>query len=291
MFRRLWAIVISIPAFLPLCSFSEFLETTTGVFQDTSEKLKVVASFSPGQTGIFIVSGPAIGIQEFNLAAVPKEGYKHVFVRFDEKLSSYSELVIGSRTYKVSGNLTLNLGNDEIAIDQLNPYLSVVHKPSGPNEKGSIVGFMGLNRIVMGGPTEAAILAANQYNQDIIKPYDVTDGGLEINGKGVTTPTVGVLVDLRQKGNICSRPDTPIIGDDQLEHLQTIKDQNKRAESLQKILEDNKKNPPTRGLLFLRVTQTEITALSPDQQIKIIRPLKAIGAKKPLCVISLLEVK
>lgn len=276
-------------------SHAEFLLTTaSGVYQDTSGLVKVVVSSKAGAEGLFIMAGPNIPPQEFNLETTPKADSRHIFVRFDDQATplSYTEVIIDSKSYKVSGNLTIKLGGVvAVSIDNNNPYLSVVTEGAASKGKPAILGFSGLTEVVRSTGPAAAILAANQLDKsiaDIIKPYIVENGSLTLSGKATQTPTIGTYV---KPDSDCLSPDAVVLTSAQLQQIQSSKSEEQRVIQLEQAIKASQKKSPIAGHLTLKAEQSSVILLDIRQKnVKELHPVIGTNSKRKVCVLSEIKV-
>jgi len=268
----------------------------SGVYQDTSGQVKVVVGSKSGGRGLFVVAGPAIPPQEFNLETTPREGFKHVFIKFDENAQppTYSELWVNNRSYRVTGNLTLSVGGlATVNIDNNNPYLSVVTEGSAATGgKPSIVGFSGLNEVVRGSGSTAVILAANQLNSDVaavIRPYVIDADGLLLNGRPISTPTVGTFI---KPDNVCLNPSVIVLNSEQLAQVQGAPTEDGRVHVLEKIIANNKKSSPLKGQLVLRTDANSVLLLDvQEKNVREMRLVKGAKGRRKLCLVADIQIK
>jgi hypothetical protein len=288
-------IVVLLSAWLPNPCSGEFLLTmASGIYQDTSGQVKVVVSSRPGSQGLFVMAGPSIGPQEFNLESTPKGDFKHLFIKFDEEGQPpmYSQIIVGNRTYKVSGSLTLSLaGLVTMSIDNNNPYLSIVTEGSAARGKPSIVGFSGLTEVVRGSGSAAAILAANQLDPEValvIRPYVVTENELTLNGKPVSTPTVGTFI---KADSECLNPSAVVLTSAQLVQIHSSKGEEQRVRVLEQAIKESSKNSPLKGHLILKSDKSSVLLLDvAEKNVKEMHPVKGTSAKRRVCVLSEISV-
>ena len=273
---------------------AEFLLTMeSGVYQHTDSQTKVVIGTKQGARGIFVMVGPVISPQEFNLETTPKGGVKHVFIKFDEQgpQPTYAEVFIGGRSYQIRGNLTLELDGTLVGIDNTNPYLTVV-TDTKKGKKPSILGFSGLNEVVRAEGPAATILAANQLNDSVaslIRPYVVEEKELTVNGKPVTTPVVGTFI---KQENECLLPNAFIVTSEQLKLIQSEKTEERRLVAINQVLKDNKKRSPLKGNLVLKSDPQSVILLDiAEKNVRSMSPGKSMRGKRKICVISELSVK
>ncbi len=276
------------------CSAEFLLTMASGIYQDTSGEVKVVVSSRAGAQGLFIMAGPSVGPQEFNLESTPKGEFKHLFIKFDEESQPpmYSQIIVGNRSYKVSGNLTLSLaGLATIGIDNNNPYLSIVTEGSAAKGKPSILGFSGLTEIVRGSGSAAAILAANQLDPEValvIRPYVVTENELTLNGKPVSTPTVGTFI---KADSECLNPSAVVLTSSQLAQIHSSKGEEQRVKALEQAIKESSKNSPLKGHLILKSDKSSVLLLDvSEKNVKEMHPVKGTFAKRRVCVLAEISV-
>jgi hypothetical protein len=279
----------------PRLARADFLLTmASGVYQHDEGKTKIVVSSKDGAQGLFIMEGSEISPQEFDLATTPSEGVSHIFVRFEETSSGpmYSEIMLGNRSYKISGNLTVQLSaHTVISIDNNNPYVSIVTEGSDPARSLSIVGFFGLTEVVRGSGNAALLLAANQLDPAvarIIKPYLVTEGQLVINNKPVTTPTIGTYV---KPNSDCLSPQTTVLSSSQVSQLRGAKGEAERVSLFERFVAENKKLSPLKNHLILKADPKNVILLDvKGQNVRQMSMISDSVAAKKVCVISDLTV-
>jgi hypothetical protein len=272
----------------------DFLLTmSSGVYQHTEGRTKVVVSSGQGAEGLFIIEGTEISPQEFNLATTTSEGVNHIFVRFDQTDAGprYSEILVGNTRYAVSGNLSIRLSEHTlISIDNNNPYLSVVTE--GRSAKTlSIVGFFGLTEVVRGAGNAAILLAANQLDPSvalIIKPYVLLEGTLKINDKPVTTPTIGTYV---KPNSECLNSETIILSGAQLSQLRQVKDEAARVKLFERFVAENKKSSPLKDHLILKADPKSVILLdAKGQNVRQMSKISESVSSHRVCAISDLAV-
>jgi hypothetical protein len=271
-------------------SGAEFILTrASGVYQHSSGSAKVILGTKNDAQGIFVMVGPPIPPQEFNLENTPGENAKHIFVRFDGQAQppTYSEIVINDKVYKISGNLTINLGKTFVGIDNNNPYLTIVTEGTTNGEPASIIGFSGLNEIVKGAGAVATILAANQLNPEVAKvilPYTVENNELLLNGKPVTTPMIGTFV---RPESECLKPSTVVLYGGDLNKITSAKGEEERIKLLDKFMTDAKRSNPLHQHLVLKADPKSVILLDiSDKNIHEMHEVKLKSARQRICVIS-----
>lgn len=271
-------------------SAAEFILTrASGVYQHSNGSTKVILGTKNDAQGIFIMVGPAIAPQEFNLETTPPENVKHIFVRFDGQAQppTYSEIVINDKVYKISGSLTVNVGKTFVGIDNNNPYLTVVTEGATNGEPASIIGFSGLNEIVKGSGAVATILAANQLNPEVAKvilPYTVENNVLLLNGKPVTTPVIGTFV---RPENECLKPSSVVLYGTDLSKITAAKSEEERIKLLDKFMTDAKKSNPLQQHLVLKADPKSVILLDvSEKNIHEMHEVKLKSARQRICVIS-----
>jgi hypothetical protein len=272
-----------------VCAADFILTRASGVYQHSNGATKVILGSKNDAQGIFIMAGPSIAPQEFNLETTPPENTKHIFVRFDGQAQppTYSEIVINDRTYKVSGNLTINMGKTFIGIDNNNPYLTVVTEGATSGEPASIIGFSGLNEIVKGSGAVATILAANQLNPEVAKvilPYTVDNDALLLNGKPVSTPMIGTFV---RPESECLKPSSVVLYSRDLNRITAAKGEEERIKLLDKFMTDAKKSNPLQQHLVLKADPKSVILLDVgEKNIHEMHEVKLKSARQRICVIS-----
>jgi hypothetical protein len=271
------------------------LTRASGVYQHTNGSIKVILGTKNDAQGLFIIDGPSVSPQEFNLETMPAEGARHVFIKFDATAQppTYSEIIINDKQYKISGNLTLGIGAKTIvSVDNNNPYLTIVTEGSAPGEAPSIIGFSGINEIVKGTGNLAMILAANQLNPDVakvIRPYLVENNELMLNGKPVTTPLVGTFIKPESE---CLKPNSVILLSTEVTKIQGAKNEEERIKLLDQFIKESKKVSRLQDYLVLRTDPKSVILL--DIKEKNVREMHAMvpkATKQRICVISDLESK
>ncbi len=267
---------------------AQFIQTmASGVYQNSDGRTKVVLSTKPGARGIFVMVGPAVPPQEFNIESFPADGSTHAFIRFDENAQPpvYSEVVINKKGYKIIGNLTIGIGpHTIISIDNNNPYLTVSTEATSQLEQPAILGFSGLNEVIREKGNVALLLAANQLDQGvarIIRPYLVEGGELKLNGKPVSTPTIGTFI---RPDNVCLDPSFVVLSAQQTAEIRDTKSHEQRIKKIEAFLKDNRKNDPLKDYLVLKADKKTVILLNVKE--KNIRQLYALSEARKLCVIS-----
>lgn len=279
---------------LVVCSAGEggaefILTRASGVYQHSNGVAKVVLGTKNDAQGIFVMVGSPIPPQEFNLETTPGENVKHIFVRFDGQAQppTYSEIVINEKIYKISGNLTINLGTTFVGIDNNNPYLTIVTEGVTNGEPASIIGFSGLNEIVKGSGSVATILAANQLNPEVAKvilPYTVENNELLLNGKPVTTPMIGTFV---RPESECLKPSSVVLYNRDLNRITSAKGEEERIKLLGKFMTDAKRLNPLDQHLVLKADRKSVILLNiSDKNIHEMHEVQLKSAPQQICVIS-----
>lgn len=267
---------------------ADFIQTmASGVYQSTDGRTKVIVSSKPGAQGLFVMIGPAVAPQEFNIEAFPAEGSKHVFIRFDDEAQPpvYSEVVINKRSYKITGNLTLGIGPHTIvSIDNNNPYLTVSTEATSQLEQAAVIGFSGLNEVVREKGNLAMLLAANQLDPEVarvIRPYMIENDELLLNGKPVSTPTIGTFV---KPENDCLNPGYVVLSAEQTQKIRATKAQDARLKMIEGFLKDNKRSDPLKDYLVLKADKKSAILLNVKE--KNIRQLYPLNKEGKICVIA-----
>ena len=288
-------LAVSLALLSPCDCFADFLQTmASGVYQNVTGHVKVVVSSQPRASGIFVMVGPPINPQEFNLEATPPAGYTHVFIRFSDAAEplGYSTVEIKGIVYKISGNLTLNLaGLATVNIDNNNPYLTVVTEGAAARGKPDILGFSGTTEVIRGSGPTAAILAANQLDVEVaqvIRPYEVKGDELLLNGRPITAPAVGTFI---RPESDCLKPSSVILTNEQVLKVQGAKTEDERLKILSSALKESQKSSPLKGHLVLKSDKKSVILLSViDKNIKEMHLIKNGSLKRPVCVISEISI-
>jgi hypothetical protein len=289
------ALAAAYVALLPQQALAEFILTaSSGVYQSADGRTKVILSHREGAQGIFVVHfSEGVPPQEFNPETAPVEGAAHVFVRFDPTSEhQYSEVIIGQRSYKVSGNLNIWLtpnGGVSVNIDNTNPFMTITQR-SGNGRDDSLVGFYGLTEVVKGAGNLATILTANQLSPElakILKPYTVAPNGLALNGKDVTTPSVGLFVSREHECTKSSQA-VSVLTLAQLKSIQAAKSEAQQAQLLERYLQENRAKSPIQGHLILRAERSGPMILLniATKDIVDMRAIKNSFSNRKICVIS-----
>lgn len=274
---------------------AEFVLTaSSGVYQSTDGRTKVILSHREGAQGIFVVYfNEGVPPQEFNPESAPTEGSSHVFIRFDPTSEhQYSEVLIGQRSYKVAGNLNIWLtpnGSVSVNIDNTNPFITVTER-GGNGRDDSLVGFYGMTEVVKGSGNLATILTANQLSPElakILKPYAIGKNGLTLNGKDVSTPSVGLFV-TREHECTKNSHSVSILTLAQLKSIQAAKSEPQQAQLLERYLQENRTKSPTHGHLILRAERAGPMILLniATKDIVDMRAIKNSVSNRKICVIS-----
>lgn len=265
------------------------LTRASGVYQHTNGSTKVIVGAKNDAQGIFVMVGNPVSPQEFNLETSPSDNVKHLFIRFDGQAQppTYSEIIINDKAYKVSGNLTINLGKTFVSIDNNNPYLTIVTEGTQVGEPASILGFSGLNEIVKGSGAVATILAANQLNPEVAKvilPYTTENDALLINGKPVTNPLIGTFI---RPENECLQPTSLLLYREDLTRIVAAKSEEDRVQLLDKFIGAAKKSNPLKEHLVLKADQKSVILLDiRNKNIHEMHIVKLKSARQKICVIT-----
>lgn len=289
------AIFTSLIFLFPLVASAQFIQTgSSGVYQSANGRTKVMLSHRDGAQGIFVAHfKDGIPPQEFNPETAPAKGATHVFIRFDPSAEhKYSEVLVGERAYKVAGNLNIWLtqnGSVTVNIDNMNPYLTVTYREGGA-QGDHLVGFYGMTEVVKGSGSLATILTANQLSPElakILKPYIAAENVLTLNGKEVSTPSVGLFV---TRDHECTRstPPVSILTLAQLKAIQLAKSEAQQAQLLERSLRENQAKSPTLGHMILRAEKSGPMILLNigTKNIFDMRPIKNSFSKQRICVLS-----
>jgi hypothetical protein len=269
-----------------LAEGKEFLETGPGVFQSTSLREKIIVSYD--DPGIFILSTVPTGIQEFNPADIEKELAKHIFIAFDPATNRYTELIAGEKRYRINGSFTVVMSRMRIAVDNLNPYLSI----SVENDQ-TIVGFRGLQTIVNAkGEVALTFLEANQLDSysDLIVPYSLKKEGekqfLLLKEQEVKAKSIGLS--LKPPRNVCiDSPNTVFLTERDVARVKRIRNATDRLSFLERAFQRNQSNDPLAETLTLKITRDAIIHFNFNElSIKRVSPMKNRFGAKTVCVIN-----
>jgi hypothetical protein len=259
-----------------------------GVYQDSSGKVKVIVASKQGSEGIFVLSGASVPVQLFNIEQTPPAGTNHLFIRFESSAQPpvYSEVVINERTYKISGNLTINIDKDTtVGIDNNNPYLTIVTEHDG--HAPAVLGFSGLNEVVRGTGVASTILAANQLNSEaakVIRPYNLKDGQIFLGDQSIGSGRLGILV---RPENECLKPAATVLNQTQLATIRQAKSDQERAKLLEQFLKESKKSAPLKGFLVLKAESARVILLDiRDQNVFSLSALSSSNAQQKVCVLA-----
>jgi hypothetical protein len=279
----------------PISLRADFIMTmSSGVYQSTDGKTKVILSNAEGAQGIFVTHlKDGVPPQEFNPEKIPAKDSGHVFIKFDPtSQNQYSEVTISDRTYKVAGNLNLWLtpdGGVSVNIDNTNPYITIT-KREASGKSDSLIGFYGMTEVVKGTGNLAAILSANQLSPDIakiVKPYLIGQSGLTLNGKEVATATIGIFVN-RDHECTTSNAKVSVLTLAQLQSIQKAKVESQQAQLLEKFMRENRVKSPTQGYLVLRADRSGPMILLnvASKDIFDMRQIKNTFSDRRICVLS-----
>jgi hypothetical protein len=295
-FAVLGAALLSQPLHADVQAPAEFILTaSSGVYQSSDGRTKVILGHRDGAQGIFVAYfSEGIAPQEFNPETTPAAGATSVFIRFDPTVEhQYSEVVVGARSYRALGNLNIWLtpnGSVSVNIDNTNPFVTVTTRSeSGKND--ALVGFYGMTEVVKGVGNLATILAANQLSPElakILRPYTATATGLQLNGKDVVNPSVGLFVSREHECNK-GQNDVSILTLSQLKNIQAAKGEAQQAQLLERFLKENQAKPPTAGHLTLRAEKNGPMILLnvASKDIFDMRAIKnSLSKRKMICVVS-----
>jgi hypothetical protein len=291
--RRYISFAVLVSVFAPMQVFAQFLQTmSSGVYQSADGHVKVIVGNNEGAQGIFVAYvKEEITPQEFNAEKLPAKTSSHAFISFDAtEENGYHRLTIGEKSFKIVGNLTLNLtdgGGVAVNIDNTAPYLTITQRGQGKSAE-TLVGFYGTTPVVQGSGALATILTANQLSPEIskvMKPYELKSEGLFLNGKEVDSPNIGLFI---KREHECLKPNTSLLTLAQLKQIQASKGEVAQAKLLEQYLRDNQKRSPTQGFLVLRadanapVVMLNIT----EKNVFDLRGIKNSFSAKKICVLS-----
>jgi hypothetical protein len=281
-----FCLVLFAGASLPCSARAEFLKTSPGVYQNQSGMEKIIVSYAV--PGIFVISGPPVDLQLFDPGQLSTKSSFHAFLEYSPQNDSYTALIVGPERYKINGNFTLDMGRIRLAVDNNNPYLSIVVE-----KESAILGFRGLEPVVnLSGETSVAFLEANQFNPygDAIAPYALADGRLLLRGAAIQRDSIGLKLDPPR--NPClDRNKVIYIDQDEIERIKKITDNAERLKRLGQKLNENKNYNPLAESLLAGITKDSLVALNyQDGSVKSIKPMKNKFAKTTICVVDQLEL-
>jgi hypothetical protein len=273
----------------PGTASADWIQTMdTGVYQDSSGKVKVIVGQKAGNQGIFILAGPPVSVQLFNIEQTQPIHSAHLFIRFDDTAQPpvYSEVIIAKRSYKLSGNLTIKLDAfTTVGIDNNNPYLTVVSEQEG--SPPSILGFSGLNEVVRGAGIAATLLAANQLNPEVskvIRPYALKSDEITVDEVKVTSGRVGTFI---RPENDCLKASAIVLNQTQLTEIRRAKEESQRGSLLENFLRENKKNTPLKGFLTLKSDPSRAILLDvKTQTISSLSSIASGSSVQKVCVLT-----
>jgi len=288
---QLTAFVLAV--LIPLQAFAQFLQTmSSGVYQSADGHVKVIVGNNDGAQGIFVTYlKDEVSPQEFNAEKIPSKNSAHAFVAFDPtEENGYHRLMIGEKSFKIVGNLTLHLTADgwvSVNIDNTAPYLTITQRGQGKAAE-TLVGFYGTTPVVQGSGALATILTANQLSPEIskvMKPYELRSEGLFLNGKAVDSPNIGLFI---KREHECLKPTTSLLTLAQLKQIQVSKGEVAQAKLLEQYLRDNQKRPPMQGFLVLRAdASAPVVMLNiSEKNVFDLRAIKNSFSAKKICVLS-----
>lgn len=286
------ALAILMPITSPRECRADFIQTmSSGVYQSTDGRTKVVLGNNDGAQGIFVLQlKEGVSPQEFNIEKTPAQDAAHIFIKFDpSQENGYSEAVIGEHSYTIAGNVTFLLGDGTTAvnIDNTNPYLTVTQRDAGKTGE-SVLGFYGMTPVVQGSGNLATILTANQLNPEIahiIKPYVIKPDGVFLNDKPVDAKNLGIFV---KRDHECLRSSTALITLAQLKQIQNAHGEAVQGKLIDQFLRDNSKSSPTKGHLVLRADPASPVVMLniADKNVVDLRAIKNSFSARKICVLS-----
>lgn len=272
----------SVPAH---AEFKEFLETGPGVLQSTSLRERVIVSYD--EPGVLVLSTVPIGIQEFNPSLVESELSRHLFIAFDPATNRYTELSTGTERYRINGSFTIQMSRMRIAVDNLNPYLTI-----SVEADQTIVGFRGLQTIVNAtGEAPLTFLEANQLDDysDLIVPYELKKDGNEqvlmLKGQPVTNQSIGLS--LKPPRNACRDSRSAVfLSEADVRRVRGMRSADDRLQFLERSFQRNSRNNPLEDTLTLKVTRDVLIHFDFNElAIKRVSPMKNRLGNKTVCVI------
>lgn len=276
----LCAVLSCLSALAPLQA--EFLQTSPGVYQNPAGTEKVIVSYAV--PGLFILTGPPVDIQLFDPARLDGKGTQHVFVEYDAPNSSYSALLVGKERFKINGSFILEIGGLRIAVDNNNPYLSIVD-----DKESSILGFRGTEPVVnLASEVAITFLEANQFNQygSAIAPYTLAEGRLMLRGAPFQRDSIGLK--LEPPRNPCLEKSKVIyLNEEEIVEIKKITSNDERLRRLDEKLKERKKYDPLAESLLAQITKESLISLNYlNGSVKSIRPMQNKLAKTTICVVT-----
>jgi hypothetical protein len=276
------------PALL-LAADLKFLKTGRGIFQSSSLREKLLISYDT--PGVFILSGPAIEIQNFTVENLKDDGFVHTFVRFDRRASRYSSLIVnGGEEYPIGDNLTFTIGSTlRVNIDNTVPYLSVVALPEGNSrEKAAVLSLAGLEYVASGsGQRAVQVLETNTRSEyrGLIEPYLVKKEGLFLKGKKAENRQLGITFDLPP--NPCLKRNTLFLTDVDLKRIISTRDRAKRLSYIERALGRKDNSRLIQSIYPLRIGTDEILAFDTTSgELRVIRNIKSKELPIQVCTIA-----
>ena len=268
---------------------AEFLRTNLSVYQGSDLHTKIIISRL--EPGIMLASGPEIALQKFDPDRLQKPDTAHCFIRFDPKSNRYSALLVGNREYRLNGSASLVIGQMRVTIDNQNPYLSIIQNTVESGGKPGILGFTGIEPVINAvGEDAVALLEANKFSRytNLIKPYDVTPGGLKLDNEPVAAEFVGV--DLEVPLHPCAGKDAVVISREK----SGIPD-DATAQAREKLLSALAASRPGKNpldqWLNLRTSDESIIAFDFESTaVKVVHKIAAPRLPKFVCIVDTREV-
>lgn len=271
----------------------KFLQTAPRVFQDTTLTTKIIVSSDV--PGLLVVVGEPTEVQQFHPAYVRRgEKTQSFFIGFNEKNNNYTELFVGSKSYRLNakGFFSAELGSTRISVDNSNPYLSIVREDPDNKKAPAIIGFRGLSVVVNSSGNEVvALLEANQLSglQGVVKPYQVVESGLMLAKSPVRTNLIGVAP--QEVRNKCLDSEKVVFLDES--DRQAIKAASKQEQLkllAQIVGRDEGARTPFENSIILRITKDQIIALDYQRALaQVIRDMKS-NSPYVLCSVTKIEL-
>jgi hypothetical protein len=172
-----------------------------------------------GPAGLIIYSSDkSISAQGFRVSSVPAKGSKSFFLKFNRETKKFSDLTIsGGKTYRLDGNISIDLSNIKINISYENNhdvYTSVIFKPDA-----SIFALSGLEPVINGkGDSFISWLGKESVANSEVMSVD-EDANLIVAGSVYKGEKIG-LPNQNLNQNICMNTGVIFISASSLEDLQ-----------------------------------------------------------------------
>jgi hypothetical protein len=240
--------------------------------------------------GIFITNGPAMSVQEFDLANLTDEDTKSIFLSFEEKTNRFSDIYVGRRKLAIRGGFSLLLGDSRISLSESGgvPYLTVVDNWQA--KLPSMLGYIGTTDIFsLSGKKSLKLLEAHNVANDIEQnalSYKVNDRyELVLGERPITVDYVGLVVN---RENACFEQEAFVVDPISSRKIFHSKEmQSQVAKGLLSGLSEDRRY--FSSLLFLRESKKALIGLDLDKaEIAIVQ---RFPSTKIVCVIRTLKLE